>query len=163
MANSRDKGKRGELELAQTLRASGLDCVRGQQKVGRGKNTAQGDDDVIGLPGIHIECKRVERLILDDAMDQSTRDAEANNTTPVVMHRKNFDRHEAAEAKKAGVPYTRGEWKVTMFLDDWLDLYKAAQTAVASGVHWDQSMAKENPGIGSWRWDGIIEDADALA
>jgi len=116
MTNSRRKGKEGELELARILRDNGFMCVRGQQKVGRGKNAAIGDDDVIGLPDVHIECKRVERLDLDAAMEQSSRDAAADCTRPVVMHRKNASRRKGD---------MRGEWKVTMFLDDWLDMYSA--------------------------------------
>ena len=61
--NSRRKGKEGELELAKKLREYGYGCRRGQQYSG-----ANGDADVIGLPGIHIECKRVERLDLLAAM-----------------------------------------------------------------------------------------------
>lgn len=48
--NSREKGKRGELELAKLLRDCGFDTRRGQQYSG-----ANGDADVVGLPGIHIE------------------------------------------------------------------------------------------------------------
>ncbi len=48
------------------------DCRRGQQYCG-----CSGAADVVGLPGIHIECKRVERLNLHDAMDQAVRDAGA--------------------------------------------------------------------------------------
>ena len=55
--NSREKGKRGERELAGELRRHGYDARRGQQYCG-----ANGDADVVGLPGLHIECKRVERL-----------------------------------------------------------------------------------------------------
>ena len=80
--NSREKGKRGELELARALRALGYDCRRGQQYSGK-----NGDADVVGLPGIHIECKRVERLNLAEAMRQARRDARVGET-PVVMHRK---------------------------------------------------------------------------
>ena len=36
-----------------------------------------GDADVVGLPGIHIECKRVERLNLEDAMRQAVDDTGA--------------------------------------------------------------------------------------
>ena len=54
--SQREKGKRGERELAGRLRDHGYDCRRGQQFCG-----ASGDADVTGLPGIHIECKRVER------------------------------------------------------------------------------------------------------
>ena len=62
--NSRNKGKTGELELSKVLRSYGYDTRRGQQYCG-----ANGDADVVGLPHIHIECKRVERLSLYDAME----------------------------------------------------------------------------------------------
>ena len=77
--NSRNKGKRGELELANLLKEHGFDARRGQQYSG-----ANGDADVEGMPGIHIECKRVERLNIEDAMAQSRRDARTDEI-PVVM------------------------------------------------------------------------------
>jgi hypothetical protein len=81
--NSRQKGARFERTLASKLREYGYDCRRGQQYSG-----ANGDADVVGLPGLHIEAKAVERLNLYDAMAQSKRDARANEL-PVVMHKKN--------------------------------------------------------------------------
>lgn len=101
--NSKDKGARGERELAARLRFLGIDARRGQQYSG-----ANGDADVIGLPGIHIECKRVERLNLEKAFDQSKRDAARVGDIPTVMHRKNG-----------------GEWLVTLSLEHFLSLYKA--------------------------------------
>jgi len=99
--NSRQKGKRGELELSKKLREYGYEARRGQQYSG-----ANGDPDVIGLDGIHIECKRVERLNLEDAMAQSKHDARQGEI-PTVMHRKN-----------------NCEWLVTMRLEDWIEMYK---------------------------------------
>ena len=99
--NSRAKGAGGERELAKKLREYGYDCRRGVQYSG-----ANGDADVVGLPGIHIECKRVERLNLEDAMAQSRRDAREGEI-PVVMHRK-----------------TRYPWLVTMTLEDWIEIYR---------------------------------------
>lgn len=99
--NSREKGKRGELELARALRALGYDCRRGQQFSGK-----NGDADVVGLPGIHIECKRVERLNLEDAMAQAGHDAREGEK-PAVFHRKN-----------------RSRWLVTMELQDFMELYR---------------------------------------
>lgn len=98
--NSRDKGAKGERELAGKLREFGYDARRGQQFCG-----ANGDADVVGLPGIHIECKRVEKLNLYDAMSQSVRDARENEV-PTVFHRKNHC-----------------EWLVTMRMEDWMQLY----------------------------------------
>ena len=99
--NSRAKGAAGERELAKKLREYGYECRRGQQYCG-----ANGDADVLGLPGIHIECKRVERLNIDDAMLQAIRDRREGEF-PAVFHRKN-----------------NGKWMVTMLLDDWQEIYK---------------------------------------
>lgn len=102
VTNSRNKGARGERELANRLRSCyGFDTRRGQQYSG-----ANGDADVVGLDRIHIECKRVEKLNLYDAMAQAVRDAREDEL-PTVMHRKN-----------------NCEWLVTMRLDDWVDLYR---------------------------------------
>ena len=98
--NSKNKGATGERELASKLREHGYVCRRGQQYCG-----ANGDADVVGLPGIHIECKRTERLSIYDAMDQAKRGCKEN--IPVVMHRKN-----------------NCEWLAIMRLEDFIKLYK---------------------------------------
>jgi Holliday junction resolvase len=99
--NSKQKGARGERELARILRGYGYDCRRGQQYCG-----ANGDADVVGLPGIHIECKRGQRLNIDDAMLQAIRDRREGEY-PAVFHRKN-----------------NHEWLVTMRLEDWKEIYR---------------------------------------
>lgn len=99
--NSRQKGATGERELAKALRSHGFETRRGQQYCG-----SNGDADVVGLPGVHIECKRVERLNLEDAMAQSRADARLGEI-PVVMHRKN-----------------NCKWLVTLSLDGFMTLYK---------------------------------------
>ncbi len=99
--NSRQKGAAGERELAKALRSHGFETRRGQQYCG-----SNGDADVVGLPGVHIECKRVERLNLEEAMAQSRADARPGEI-PVVMHRKN-----------------NCKWLVTLSLDDFMTLYK---------------------------------------
>ena len=100
--NSRNKGKRGELEAAHMLKECGYDARRGQQFSG-----ANGDADVVGLPGIHIEVKRVEKLNIENAVDQSRNDARPGEI-PIVLHRKN-----------------RQPWLVTMTFVDWRELYQA--------------------------------------
>lgn len=99
--NSRTKGKVGELELARLLKHEGYDTRRGQQFSG-----INGDADVLGLPGIHIECKRVEKLNIYDAIGQAERD-HREGSLPAVFHRKN-----------------RCPWLVTMRLTDWLTIYR---------------------------------------
>lgn len=101
MINSKQKGARGERELSSKLKEYGYNTRRGQQYCG-----ANGDADVIGLAGIHIECKRVERLNIYDAISQAKSDAKEGEL-PTVFHRKD-----------------RSEWLVTMTFDDWMKLYK---------------------------------------
>lgn len=105
--NSRRKGKEGELELARILRTYGFDTRRGQQFKGGGDSP-----DVMGLPGVHIECKRVQNLVIEKAMVQSRTDAEGTDDVPVVMHRRD-----------------REKWKVTMDLDEFMKMYIAATDA----------------------------------
>lgn len=102
MTNSRQKGARGERELAKLLRYMGYDARRGQQYCG-----ANGDADVVGLDGLHIECKRVERLNIHQAMEQAESDAREKEK-PAVFHRKD-----------------RTDWLVTMKLEDFMELYEA--------------------------------------
>ena len=99
--NSKQKGKKGELELVRKLKEYGYDCRRTNQYCG---NTGQADD-VIGLDYIHIECKRVEKLNIDEAIEQAKRDSKEDKF-PTVFHRKN-----------------RKDWLVTMKLYDWIKLY----------------------------------------
>ena len=80
--NSRSKGAKGERELARVLRQYGYDCRRGQQYSG-----ANGDADVVGLPGVHIECKRVERLNIHVAMAHAKRE-HSDGEIPAVFPRK---------------------------------------------------------------------------
>ena len=82
---SREKGKRGELEWASFCRGKGYDCRRTSQYCGKTGDAS----DVVGLPGIHQEVKRVERLDLYGALSQAQRDAKLGEM-PIVAHRKNY-------------------------------------------------------------------------
>lgn len=100
-ASSQRKGRAGELELVKILRAHGYDVSPGVP-VSYGQTP-----DLVGLPGVHIECKRVERLNVPEAMEQAAQDAEFfRDGAPAVFHRRN-----------------RSPWLVTMRLADWLALY----------------------------------------
>ena len=104
-AKSKSKGRRGELELTAELHRLGYDTVKA------GVCTFYGEEpDVSGLPGVHVECKRTERLDLTGAMQQATRDSDRfKDGYPAVFSRKN-----------------RQEWYVTMRLEDWTRMHKAA-------------------------------------
>jgi len=101
--NSKVKGNAGEREIAHILEAHGYTAHRGIQY-----NPDRFEADVEGLPGIHIEVKRVEQLNIYKAMEQSIRDAK-DGEMPVVIHRRNRD-----------------YWKVTMRLEEWLEIYRKA-------------------------------------
>ncbi len=101
--NSKRKGADGERELSHKLNEYGFGTRRTVQYNGKAE---EGKADLVGLPNIHIECKRVERLNLYDAMAQAIHDAK-DGELPTVFRRKNHS-----------------EWLVTMRLHDWMDLYK---------------------------------------
>src|SRR6476469_6537402 len=97
--NSREKGKRGERQWRDELRANGYMARRGQQFFG-----SPDSPDVVcdQLRWIHFEVKAVERLNIEDAMDQARADAgkaeieksgnreTRNPRIPVVAHRRSF-------------------------------------------------------------------------
>ena len=100
--SSQRKGADGERELAALLREYGFSVKRG------GSLSFGEAPDLVGLPGVHVECKRTERLNLPAAMAQAARDAERfQDGAPAVFHRRN-----------------REPWLVTMQLTDWLRIYQ---------------------------------------
>lgn len=100
---SRDKGKRGEQEVAAKLRDLGLDgAYRSQQYCGSNSSA-----DLLGLPQIHAEVKRCEKLSIYTAYEQAEHDAEGTIDIPTVFHRRNGK-----------------QWLVVMSLKDWVTLYK---------------------------------------
>lgn len=80
---SRDKGKRGEREFSHLLKDLGFEARRGQQFSG----SPDSPDVVTNIEGIHFEVKRVEKLNIQNAMDQA--EIDAGEQIPIVAHRKN--------------------------------------------------------------------------
>lgn len=103
--NSRQKGKRGELELSHYLTERGFPARRTQQYAGTG-----GTSDITcqTLEGFHVEAKRTEKLQLREAMEQAVRDSNGEKV-PLVCHRSN-----------------RTEWLATLRLEDLLSLLRTA-------------------------------------
>ena len=100
----REKGKRGEREVAKILQEAGYsNARRGQQFCGK-----SGDADVIGLPNVHIEVKRTEQCRAYDYWDQSVADAREGEI-PIVVHRQSGK-----------------EWLAIMAFDDFLEMYEKA-------------------------------------
>ena len=94
--NSRNKGKRGERQWRDELRANGYHARRGQQFAGGSESP-----DVVceELDWIHFEVKAVERLNIEDAMDQARRDqarlgcnAATAAKIPIVAHKRSHRR-----------------------------------------------------------------------
>lgn len=99
--NSKAKGGRGEREWAAFCREHGFAEAHRSQQFKGGADSP----DVVGLPGIHQEVKRVEKLNIYTAIKQAIRDSEGKRI-PIVAHRRN-----------------REEWLVTMRAEDWFKLY----------------------------------------
>ena len=99
---SRDKGKRGEREVAELLRDHGIPARRGVQYAG-------GPDapDVVGFDGVHIEVKRAETLRLYPALEQALADRRPGDIA-TVWHR------------PSGRP-----WAVIMLAADFIALMRA--------------------------------------
>ena len=89
--NSREKGKRGERQWRDELRANGYRARRGQQFSGSPDSPDVVCDD---LPWAHFEVKAVEKLNIYDAIEQALRDCGSAAPTghrkvPFVSHRRN--------------------------------------------------------------------------
>lgn len=100
--NSKQKGKRGELEVAKILKEHGYDARRTAQYCGNTGDAA----DVIGLEGFHIEVKRCETTKIWDWIHQAERDHKAEEI-PLVVFRKSHE-----------------EWQVCLSLEAFLKLLK---------------------------------------
>ena len=101
----RIKGATGERELTKIFLQNGIETAhRGYVQFRQA--------DVVGLPGIHIEVKRVEGLtigtqLLTNAVKQAVAESKKKNGgTPAVFHRVN-----------------RGKWFVTMRETDFLETW----------------------------------------
>lgn len=118
--NSRQKGKRIELEAAHLLRDCGFkDACRGAQHSG-----SPDSPDVKGIDGWHIEVKGCEKLNLDQAVRQAQRDAGGQDW--MVLHKKN-----------------RTDWKVTVDAKKFLALL----AAIRCNTTGDSGKTKQYPEI----------------
>ena len=105
--SSRDKGKRGERELAALLRGLGF---AGARRTAQYCGNSGEADDVLGVDGLHIEVKRCETTKIPEWMAQATRDCTDTENVPIVAHRR-----------------SREQWLVTLPAIDFFQIYKEAQ------------------------------------
>jgi len=106
---SRDKGARGERELRDILNKQGYNVRRGR--------AYGGEPDLVGLDGIHIECKSVEKLNVRKALQQAIDDSESmKDGIPAVFWKKKHDPQELGVCEG---------WTVTLQLADFLEILEA--------------------------------------
>lgn len=105
--SEREKGTRGEREVVLICNTRGFRTWRVPNS--GGLSAQHGKGDIAGLPGIHVEVKRAERLRMDEWSAQSEGDA-APGDMPVVVYR------------SSGQP-----WRMSLLLEDGLDLLKEAK------------------------------------
>lgn len=104
---SQSKGRRAEIELSNYLRERGFTEARAGKPLNYGT-----EPDVIGIDGLHIECKRHEKLQLNKWYEQAAADAERmQDGKPVVIHRQN-----------------RRKWMITLSLEDFIEVMQYAET-----------------------------------
>lgn len=100
------KGRRGEIELAAYLQERGFTDARPGAPMNYGKEA-----DITGVKGLHIECKRHERIEINKWYSQAAADAERmKDGKPAVIFRQN-----------------RKQWMITLSLEDFIEIYGGTQ------------------------------------
>lgn len=95
------KGRRGEIELARFLQANGMTDARPGNPLNYGR-----EPDITGVAGLHIECKRHERLEIGKWYAQAQADAaRMQDGKPAVIFRQN-----------------RQQWMIVLSLSDFIAL-----------------------------------------
>lgn len=99
----RERGARGERLLIEFLHKCGITSKRGFVWMHQ--------SDLIGVEGIHVECKFVEKLSVRAAMEQAIKEAEKRKDGfPTVFWKMN-----------------RKPWLTVMRTEDWAKLYLMAR------------------------------------
>jgi len=99
--SSQKKGRAAELELSRLLNEAGIPA-----KPGAALNYGT-EPDLTGIPGIHAEVKRHERIEIGAWCQQAEQDAQRFGGIPCVFFRR-----------------SREPWRVTMTLSGFIELYK---------------------------------------
>lgn len=116
----KDKGRRGEYKLRDYLNSFGLDVKRGLVWLHQ--------SDLIGLNGIHVECKAVEKLNVRAALNQATKEAEIRNDgAPAVFWK-----------------VSRLPWITVMWTKDWVELYRRGYDTGENGTEVHEGTQRDN-------------------
>lgn len=104
--SAQTKGRRAEIELARYLQEAGFADARPGDPLNYGKQP-----DVVGVDGLHIECKRHERLEISKWYEQAAADAERmQDGKPAVIYRQN-----------------RRQWMIVLSLADYISMTGGAE------------------------------------
>lgn len=128
---ARDRGKRGELEVAEILRPI-FPEVRTRRAGGESAEDTRGSD-LVGAEPYVIQVKRRERLNVVEAWNEAAQNAKG--AVPLLVFRRD-----------------RGPWLVTMSLAEWMELERARQALArrlefepgTKAAFWPQ-LADEDP------------------
>ena len=92
MSSQKRKGDTFERELATYFNETAdISTAYRAPLSGGGKVSSDGGADLIGVPDLFVEAKRVERLNFMDAIRQAERNSQETNSpeTPIVINRRN--------------------------------------------------------------------------
>ena len=113
MINGKQKGKRGELEIAELMRGYGYsEARRSAQYCGKA-----GDGDVVGVDGLHIEVKFREQVSDEKFLQQAEGDARKGDL-PLVLYRR-----------------SREKWKALLRLDVFMMLWGELSDSQKRNIH----------------------------
>lgn len=110
--NSRRKGTVAEREIAAEYRLRGFHAARVPNSGGLDTK-----GDIVGVPGVHVECKAGQRIDLWKALRQAELE-----TPPGHIPALHFRRQSRSRA-----PGANTGWYVAVPLDDFMDLLKARE------------------------------------
>ena len=113
--NSKQKGKRGELEVAHAFQRYGFEANRTAQFRG---NTGQAPDVEIKNANLHVEVKFQNRMQLYNWMEQAWNDCDAEDkgNIPIVVHKAN-----------------NKPMLVSMHFDDFMEMYTKYLERIKNG------------------------------
>lgn len=108
-ANSRRKGKEGELHVAALIREYGVDKDARRKLEFQGVDTGR-DIELPNIKHFSLQVKRHKRIsatVISAALVQANHGCDSGYSVPVAVHKSD-----------------REDWRVTMLLSDWLNLVK---------------------------------------
>ena len=96
--SSQRKGRAAELELCRLLNDHGIPAA-----VGEPLNYGT-EPDISGVAGVHVECKRAERVQIGEWIAQAARDAERLRAAEIILDRGYGKPTQAVDLNASDIP-----------------------------------------------------------